>query len=103
MHALVSSRCLPAGAGLHFGLQLEPKDLAEQLKRGGAAIPAIRPGKQTAEYVTNTLTRMSLLGSVFLGASPFSMAASAPFDVGNIYRSSWTPPGVPRCGSPLPK
>ncbi len=47
--------------------QLEPKDLAEQLKRGGAAIPAIRPGRQTAEYVTNTLTRMSLLGSVFLG------------------------------------
>lgn len=48
-------------------MQLEPKDLAEQLKRGGAAVPAIRPGKQTAEYVTNTLTRMSLLGSVFLG------------------------------------
>jgi hypothetical protein len=48
-------------------VQLEPKDLAEQLKRGGAAIPAIRPGRQTAEYVTNTLTRMSLLGSVFLG------------------------------------
>jgi preprotein translocase subunit SecY len=52
---------------LHTYLQLEPKDLAEQLKRGGAAVPAIRPGKQTAEYVTNTLTRMSLLGSVFLG------------------------------------
>ncbi|KXZ55679.1 hypothetical protein GPECTOR_2g1229 [Gonium pectorale] len=49
-------------------LQLEPKDLAEQLKKGGAAIPAIRPGRQTAEYVTRTLTRMSLLGSVFLGA-----------------------------------
>ncbi len=51
-------------------LQLEPKDLAEQLKRGGAAIPAIRPGRQTAEYVTSTLTRMSILGSVFLGEPP---------------------------------
>jgi len=66
---------LPASIGLivffnyyYTFLQLEPKDLAEQLKRGGAAIPAIRPGKQTAEYVTNTLTRMSILGSVFLGA-----------------------------------
>lgn len=49
--------------------QLEPKDLSEQLKRGGAAIPAVRPGKQTAEYVTATLTRMSILGSVFLGES----------------------------------
>lgn len=49
-------------------LQLEPKDLSEQLKRNGAAIPGIRPGKQTAEYITSTLTRMSILGSVFLGA-----------------------------------
>jgi len=49
-------------------LQLEPKELSEQLKRSGAAIPGLRPGKQTAEYVTSTLTRMSLLGSVFLGA-----------------------------------
>lgn len=49
-------------------LQLDPKDLAEQLKRSGAAVPAIRPGRQTAEYVANTLTRMSVLGSVFLGA-----------------------------------
>ncbi|GAX74425.1 hypothetical protein CEUSTIGMA_g1874.t1 [Chlamydomonas eustigma] len=49
-------------------LQLEPKDLSEQLKRSGAAIPSVRPGKQTAVYVTATLTSMSLLGSVFLAA-----------------------------------
>jgi preprotein translocase subunit SecY len=56
-------------------LQLEPKDLAEQLKRTGAAIPGVRPGRQTAEYVTGTLTRMSLLGSVFLGALSAAPAA----------------------------
>ena len=56
-------------------LQLEPKDLSEQLKRTGAAIPGIRPGKQTAEYVTSTLTRMSILGSVFLGALSAAPAA----------------------------
>ncbi|MEW5316278.1 MAG: hypothetical protein WDW38_007659 [Sanguina aurantia] len=56
-------------------LQLEPKELAEQLKKSGAAIPAIRPGKQTAEYVSDTLTRMSILGSVFLGV--LSVAPSA--------------------------
>lgn len=55
--------------------QLEPKDLSEQLKRTGAAIPGIRPGKQTAEYVTSTLTRMSILGSVFLGALSAAPAA----------------------------
>lgn len=55
--------------------QLEPKDLSEQLKRSGAAVPGIRPGKQTAEYVASTLTRMSLLGSVFLGALSLAPAA----------------------------
>jgi len=56
-------------------VQLEPKDLSEQLKRTGAAIPGIRPGKQTAEYVSSTLTRMSLLGSIFLGALSLAPAA----------------------------
>ena len=49
-------------------LQLEPKEMAEQLKRQGASIPGIRPGRATAEYVTATLQRMSILGSAFLAA-----------------------------------
>jgi preprotein translocase SecY subunit len=56
-------------------LQLEPKDLAEQLKRAGAAIPGVRPGKATAEFVAGTLSRMSLLGSAFLGALAAAPAA----------------------------
>lgn len=32
-------------------IQLEPTDVAEQLKRGGASIPAVRPGRATAEYL----------------------------------------------------
>lgn len=54
-------------------LQLEPKELSEQLKKSGAAIPSIRPGRQTAEFVTKVLNRLSVLGSVFLG-----VLASAP-------------------------
>ena len=48
-------------------LQLEPDDLAQQLKRSGASIPNIRPGKSTSEYISQSLERMSVLGSVFLG------------------------------------
>ena len=55
-------------------LQLEPKDMAEQLKRAGASIPAVRPGRATADYITKTLNRMSILGSAFLGA----LAAAPP-------------------------
>ncbi|DBA86616.1 hypothetical protein WJX77_001473 [Trebouxia sp. C0004] len=55
-------------------LQLDPKDLADQLKRQGASIPAVRPGRATAAYISGTLERMSILGSAFLGA----LAAAPP-------------------------
>jgi preprotein translocase subunit SecY len=55
-------------------LQLDPKDMSEQLKRAGASIPAVRPGRATADYITKTLNRMSILGSAFLGA----LAAAPP-------------------------
>ena len=55
-------------------LQLDPADLAEQLKKQGASIPAVRPGRATAEHITGTLNRMSILGSAFLGA----LAAAPP-------------------------
>ncbi|KAK9834079.1 hypothetical protein WJX81_008587 [Elliptochloris bilobata] len=55
-------------------LQLDPKDMADQLKRSGASIPAVRPGRATADYITTTLNRMSILGSAFLGA----LAAAPP-------------------------
>lgn len=55
-------------------LQLDPADLADQLKRQGASIPAVRPGRATADFITGTLNRMSILGSAFLGA----LAAAPP-------------------------
>jgi hypothetical protein len=55
-------------------LQLEPKEMADQLKRSGASIPAVRPGRATADYITTTLNRMSILGSGFLAA----LAAAPP-------------------------
>eukprot|EP00667_Euglena_gracilis_P004823 EG_transcript_4847 len=47
-------------------LQLDPKDVSEQLTKQGASIPGIRPGKSTEEFINGTLDRMSVLGSVFL-------------------------------------
>jgi protein transport protein SEC61 subunit alpha len=48
-------------------LQLEPGDVADQLKKQGASIPGVRPGVATREYITGVLERLSLLGSAFLG------------------------------------
>ena len=51
-----------------------PLDIADNLKRSGGFIPGIRPGKKTAEFLDNVLTRITLPGSVFL-----AFIAIAPF------------------------
>ena len=71
-------------------LQLDPKDMADQLKRAGGAIPAVRPGRATADYITKTLNRMSILGSAFLGA-----LAAAPPLVETVTGLQVRPPAVP--------
>lgn len=47
-------------------LQLDPDDLSEQLKRQGASIPLVRPGRSTATFIKTVLSRISVLGSTFL-------------------------------------
>ena len=42
-------------------------DVADNLKKGGAFIPGIRPGRPTATYLDRVLTRITLAGAIFLG------------------------------------
>lgn len=44
-----------------------PDELAENIKKGGGFIPGIRPGKKTAEFFNYLLTRLGLVGAVYLG------------------------------------
>ena len=44
------------------------KEMADNLKRGGALIPGIRPGKQTAEYIDAVTTRLTAIGALYLAA-----------------------------------
>ncbi|GIX20420.1 preprotein translocase subunit SecY [Erythrobacter cryptus] len=43
-----------------------PEETADNLKKNGGFIPGIRPGKRTAEYLEYVLTRITVLGSVYL-------------------------------------
>ncbi len=45
----------------------QPEKIAENLQRQGGFIPGVRPGKETTDYVTSILLRISLTGSIFLG------------------------------------
>jgi preprotein translocase subunit SecY len=43
-----------------------PMDIADNLKKSGGFVPGIRPGKKTAEYLDQVLSRITLPGSIFL-------------------------------------
>jgi preprotein translocase, SecY subunit len=43
-----------------------PKEVADNLKKGGAYIPGIRPGDQSAKYIDTVLTRLTLIGAIYI-------------------------------------
>jgi preprotein translocase subunit SecY len=47
-------------------VQVNPEQMAENLKKQGGYIPGIRPGRNTQEYVTKVLYRLTFVGSIFL-------------------------------------
>jgi preprotein translocase subunit SecY len=51
----------------YVGVTFKPDDLAETIQKRGGFIPGIRPGKQTAEVLAKTSSRLNLWGGVFLG------------------------------------
>jgi preprotein translocase subunit SecY len=52
----------------YTAVTFDPESISNNLQKNGAFIPGIRPGKQTAEYLAKILTRITLVGAVFLGA-----------------------------------
>ena len=53
-------------AFFYAALVFNPKDTAENLKKSGAYIPGIRPGEQTTRYIDEVMTRLTLIGAMYL-------------------------------------
>lgn len=51
----------------YASLIMNPVDISQNLKKMGASIPGIRPGKATSEYLERVLNRLTFLGAIFLG------------------------------------
>ena len=51
----------------YTAIQLNPKEISDNLKKYGGFIPGIRAGRKTAEYIDRILNRITLAGAVFLG------------------------------------
>ncbi|MCG6116506.1 MAG: preprotein translocase subunit SecY, partial [Mesorhizobium sp.] len=55
-------------AFFYTAIVFNPKDTADNLKKHGGFIPGIRPGERTAEYIDYVLTRITVLGAIYLVA-----------------------------------
>jgi preprotein translocase subunit SecY len=50
----------------YTAIAFNPKDVSENMQKQGGFIPGIRPGKHTADFIDNILTKITLPGSIFL-------------------------------------
>jgi len=51
----------------YTAITVNPREMADTMKRQGGFIPGVRPGKQTVEFIDNILTKVTLPGAIFLG------------------------------------
>jgi preprotein translocase subunit SecY len=51
----------------YVSLQYNPTEIANNLRQSNGGIPGIRPGKPTADYIQRILSKIALVGAIFLG------------------------------------
>ncbi len=65
----------------YTAIAFNPKDVSENMQKQGGFIPGIRPGKNTADFIDNILTKITLPGSIFLAVVAIMPAFMVRFGV----------------------
>ena len=60
-------------------LQINPEELSKNLNKQGGYIPGVRPGKETKQYISTVIGRITLIGALFIAA-----VAGLPIAFGNF-------------------
>ncbi len=60
-------------------IQFNPVEMANNLRKNGGAVPGIRPGKPTSDFISKILSRITLMGAIFL-----SVIAILPIIIGSV-------------------
>lgn len=68
LHVLLYALLIIFFAFFYTALTMNPRETADNLKKSGAFIPGIRPGEQSAKYVDMVMTRLTLVGALYLVA-----------------------------------
>lgn len=66
-------------AYFYTAITVNPIELAENMKKNGGFIPGIRPGKPTSSHIERILTRITLVGALFL-----ALIVVIPFGISNL-------------------
>ncbi|MEE4256603.1 MAG: preprotein translocase subunit SecY [Bacteroidales bacterium] len=51
----------------YTAITINPSQMAEDMKKNGGFIPGVKPGRKTAEFIDNIMSKITLPGSIFLG------------------------------------
>jgi preprotein translocase subunit SecY len=66
LHMILYAALIAGFAFFYTALVFNSQETADNLKKSGALIPGIRPGKATADYIDGVLTRLTAAGAVYL-------------------------------------
>ena len=83
-YALIYLAMIIGFAYFYVQIQYNPVEMANNLRKNSGAIPGIRAGKPTADYLKKIMSRITLIGAIFLGALevlPIAMSGVTNIDV----------------------
>ena len=63
----------------YVAIQYNPVEIANNMRKNNGAIPGIRPGKPTSDFITKCLSKITFVGAIFLG-----VIAVMPIILGNV-------------------
>ena len=66
LHILLFAGLIIFFCFFYTALTFNPKEVADNLKKSGAYLPGIRPGEQTAKYIDNVVTRLTMVGGIYI-------------------------------------
>jgi preprotein translocase subunit SecY len=90
-------------AYFYISIIFRPDDIADNMRKYGSFIPGIRPGKRTSDFINDVLTRITLVGAIYLVAIsiiPMFLISGIHFNhlplIGGFFDSlpSWTTNGL---------
>jgi preprotein translocase subunit SecY len=90
-------------AYFYVSIIMKPDDIADNFRKSGSFIPGIRPGKRTSDFINDILTRITLVGALYLiiiSLVPTFLISGIRFDkvwlIGKFFESlpNWTTHGL---------